>query len=376
MVVHEAHFLSVSDQSADAALEGGNQIVRIRAQHVGRHGAFQVAPQAFDQVQAGTIGRQPVDRDLRAMLGRPGSYRLCGVEPAVVADRIDLLADVLFHEDRQKQQEFRAALRGRHGVGRPPGFVVHAAVHDLLLVFSRSRRFGLLADGGPASASGPDGAGFPSRPGRSTRRCRLRGPPAFFSLLLPPTRLLVFRFVPFAFHGVLGTLEGKSFFAEEAPQPIVAEADSLLLNQIGIEPGHGPNAEAVPEFGRRGLHGAPQGRAILGRGARASARGFAWHESGQPLLAASFANVVTVAGQHPDSFAIEVLDRPTPDIEIKAALRNTATSIVENRGESSASHSFSVNRRLVPVAGPPANPPPPRDAPCARLSSARTFAPG
>ena len=73
MVVDEAHLIAIAGESANAVSEGGDKIVQIIVQYVGQDGAFQVSPQAFNQVQAGAIGRQPVHGDLIAMLVEPMS---------------------------------------------------------------------------------------------------------------------------------------------------------------------------------------------------------------------------------------------------------------------------------------------------------------
>ena len=44
-----------------------------------------------------------------------------------------------------------------------------------------------------------------------------------------------------------------------------------------------------------------------------------------------------------DAELSDCFDRPAPDIKMIVALRNTATSVVENRNSSNASHCLSVN---------------------------------
>ena len=52
MVEHKNHAVSMAGESADAIVEGGHQIVESFKQNIGQDGAFDVAPQAFDQIQA------------------------------------------------------------------------------------------------------------------------------------------------------------------------------------------------------------------------------------------------------------------------------------------------------------------------------------
>ena len=49
MVKHESHPLAAAGQVTDAVLKGGYQVIQALVQHVGQHGAFDMAPQAFNQ---------------------------------------------------------------------------------------------------------------------------------------------------------------------------------------------------------------------------------------------------------------------------------------------------------------------------------------
>ena len=59
MVEHESHLVSVAVDAADAALEGGHEVVQGFEEHIGDDGSLQVAPEAFDQIQLGnTVGTE------------------------------------------------------------------------------------------------------------------------------------------------------------------------------------------------------------------------------------------------------------------------------------------------------------------------------
>jgi len=87
MVKHESHLVPMAVASADAATKGVDQVIHGDEQHIGQDRPFQVTPESFDQVQAGTIRRQPGDFELVSMAGQEGPHRLGVVRAGVVAGR-------------------------------------------------------------------------------------------------------------------------------------------------------------------------------------------------------------------------------------------------------------------------------------------------
>jgi len=59
MIEHEPHFVSVAVDAGDAAPERLHQVIERREQDIGQDGAFQVAPEAFNQIQTRAVRRRP-----------------------------------------------------------------------------------------------------------------------------------------------------------------------------------------------------------------------------------------------------------------------------------------------------------------------------
>ena len=145
MIEHESHPIPVTVDSCDASLEGGDEIVQGPEQHVGQGRAFQVAPEPLNQVEAGTIGRQPEHGDLVGMSLQPRSNRLGMMEASVVADQTDLSSGIGCRQGHQEVNELHPTLLVGHGSSNPTSGEVDAAVDDFLFVLSRGRDFGLDA---------------------------------------------------------------------------------------------------------------------------------------------------------------------------------------------------------------------------------------
>jgi len=77
-------------------------------------------------------------------------------------------------------------------------------------------------------------------------------------LFFEPSKLafgfLVSRFVPFAFHGVLGAMHRKMFLMQEATNLIAAEANSCNLGQVRRQARGRPRGKAVAQSLGVGLH--------------------------------------------------------------------------------------------------------------------------
>jgi hypothetical protein len=76
MIEHETHSVPVAVDAGDAAAERLHQVIEGREQDIGQDGPFQMAPEAFNQIQSWTVRRQPVDRQLLRMSGRHGGTML------------------------------------------------------------------------------------------------------------------------------------------------------------------------------------------------------------------------------------------------------------------------------------------------------------
>jgi len=89
VVKDEAHFISTAIDSADPATERCNQIIHRFKQHVGQNGPFQMSPQTFDKIQAGTVRRQPEYLNERPIGMQPFPNCPRVVKSSVVTDQPD-----------------------------------------------------------------------------------------------------------------------------------------------------------------------------------------------------------------------------------------------------------------------------------------------
>src|SRR5271166_3873025 len=143
----------------------------------------------------------------------------------------------------------------------------------------------------PTSASEPDVGGSPFHPERSAQNRRHRGS-LFFEAAQLRRRFLERRFVALPFHRVLGALKRKAFLFHDPSQLIVAEADTRLFEQVGVQPGQRPNAEPVSQVLRWRLDRGSQGGPILGRRPRWPPWRLAGNQTVQTVLAVAFAHDV------------------------------------------------------------------------------------
>lgn len=154
MVEHKSHSISMPVDAGDAGAAGGNEIVDRLKQYVGQDGAFQMAPQSFDRIQARAARRKPKHGDLIGVGLQPRPHRLGMVKPSVVAHQTNLAACVGRHEGDEEGDNLRTALLVGHGVGDFAGGEIHAAVHDFLFILARRGDFGLDADRRPHPGQG------------------------------------------------------------------------------------------------------------------------------------------------------------------------------------------------------------------------------
>ena len=154
MVEHESHSISMPVEASDAGAAGGDEIVDGLKQYIGQHGAFQMSPKSFDQMEAGAVGRQPEHGDLVRVSLQSGLDRVGMMKPSVVADQTDSPAGVGGRQGDEEGDELRAALLVGHRVGDFAGGEIHAAVDDLLFVLARCGDFGLRPDRRPHPGQG------------------------------------------------------------------------------------------------------------------------------------------------------------------------------------------------------------------------------
>jgi hypothetical protein len=151
---HEIHLIATSVDSRDTKPEGGDQVVERLVQPIRQDGAFQVAPQPLDQVQARTVGGQPVNPDLPAVLLEPLPYSVSVMKPTVVTNQANLATRVCPQQRYQEYQEIRSRLGWSDRVGDPSSSVVDSTIHHGFLVLPGGRDLRLRADRSPDPAEG------------------------------------------------------------------------------------------------------------------------------------------------------------------------------------------------------------------------------
>jgi hypothetical protein len=71
MIEHKGHATSISSQEADTMAECGDQFIKGAIEDIRENRAFDVAPEAFDEVEARRIWWQPENFNLVAMVRQP-----------------------------------------------------------------------------------------------------------------------------------------------------------------------------------------------------------------------------------------------------------------------------------------------------------------
>ena len=152
MIEHESHFIAAAINASDTSAECLGQVIYVSEQNIGQDGAFEMAPQPFDEIQARTIRRQPVNLDLLAVRRQPFVHRLGMMKTPVVTYQADFSPGIDFHEKHKEFQKVYTALGGGDGVSNLAGDVVHTAVGHPLFIFSRCRYLRLAAHLGPGAS--------------------------------------------------------------------------------------------------------------------------------------------------------------------------------------------------------------------------------
>ena len=154
MLEHESHLVTPSIHARDTKPESSDQVVERLVEHVCQDGAFQMAPQPLDQIQARTVGRQPVNSnsDLPAVLIEPLSYGIGVMKPAVVAHQANLATRISPQQCYQEYQEVRSRFGWSDCVGDPPSSVVDSTIDHGFLVLPGGWDLRLRADRCPDSA--------------------------------------------------------------------------------------------------------------------------------------------------------------------------------------------------------------------------------
>ena len=149
MVKYKSHLIAMAIDTTDAAAKGRHQVIQSAKQHVGQNGAFQVAPQTFDQVQVRTIRRQPENPKPVAMIRQIRFHGFGVMKAGVVAHQANLATRIGFQQNRQKGDKVPSALGVGHRMDNAAGGVIHTPVHDHFGVLSGRRNFGLASSPGP-----------------------------------------------------------------------------------------------------------------------------------------------------------------------------------------------------------------------------------
>lgn len=149
MVEHESHSSLAGIDFVNAVLESGDQVVHRLEQHIGQDRPFQMTPESLNQIEVGTIRRQPLDLDPLPVPVEPVVHGPGVVVAGVVADQSDLAAGVGPQQQDQEVDEVPAALGVPDHRGDLSRGVVHRPVHHLLFVFAWGRYTRLVADSCP-----------------------------------------------------------------------------------------------------------------------------------------------------------------------------------------------------------------------------------
>jgi hypothetical protein len=149
MVKQESHSIPASIDGPDATLECGDQVVHRLEQHIGQDRPFQMTPETFDQIQIGTIRRQPADLDPSPMAVEPVVHGSGVVIAGVVADESDLSSRVGVKQRGQERDEVQTTLALGDHRGDSACGVVHGAIHHLLFVLPRGGHARLMANPRP-----------------------------------------------------------------------------------------------------------------------------------------------------------------------------------------------------------------------------------
>ena len=113
-----------------------------------------MAPQPLDQVQARTIGRQPIHSDLPAVFIEPLAHSMSVMKPTVVANQTNLATRICPQQRYQEYQEVRSRLGRSDRVGDPSSSVVNSTIDYGFLVLSRGWDLRLRADQRPDPTKG------------------------------------------------------------------------------------------------------------------------------------------------------------------------------------------------------------------------------
>src|ERR1700679_2658521 len=330
--------------------KGDLQVFQRFVEHVGQYGAFDMPPQAFDQIQARTVWRQPKDSKLLAMQIKKfkDGFRL--MEAAVVADEHNGATGIAFQQGDQEQQELRPALVIRNRVGEFAAPIVHAPIHDTFLVLPGGGNFRLLAHRCPAACQSGVAvdfhlvlknqdclASFPGRPFFS----RLSS--AWASTYLVSSRL------PFIV--CLGRWKEKPSSRSNRRTRSSLNCSRVVFFRWALSRAADHTLKPYPNcWGGviTALRKAARYSAVTRGGRPVDLSGVS------PVMPCSryrLRTLLTVAALHPNSSAIENRECPVPrsDIRMIKQLRNTFASPAESRRRSSSSHCSSDNLKR-PIA--------------------------
>ena len=162
MIKHESHLFAVAIDTGNTTPESNHQVLYIGEEHIGQHGAFKVAPETFNQVQAWTIRWQPEHFDLIPMRSEPLVDSLGMMKPPVVTDQTNLLSGIRGYQGNQKDKKILATFGLGHRVNYPAGLVIDQRQSFLPFNDKWNYRFSLRAgklSGFSLCQGDPDGYG-------------------------------------------------------------------------------------------------------------------------------------------------------------------------------------------------------------------------
>jgi len=107
---HKPHGVAFAIEALDSFVERGDQIVECPIEHIGQYRPFQVTPQPFNEIEARTVWREPVDPDLMTMFFQKRSDRVSVMKSTVVAHQADSPPLIGQQQCRQERDEVGTAL--------------------------------------------------------------------------------------------------------------------------------------------------------------------------------------------------------------------------------------------------------------------------
>ena len=136
MIKHESYLTAVAADLSNTTTKGNNQIINGTKQHIRQNGALQMAPQPFDQVQAGARRQQPKYSQHVTVFAEAVGHCLDMVKSTIVTGQRDLPPHVRLNHRHRKGQKVQSTFACGHRMGNPFGDTIHRATDGLFVVLS------------------------------------------------------------------------------------------------------------------------------------------------------------------------------------------------------------------------------------------------